>query len=125
MCIRDSLTEDNRRALLDWIPEAKETVKIALKLIKDFQAANEEMVYSFAPSPTLYLGTVGPNGEHELYDGKLRFMDSEGQILHDQLEPSRYLEFIAERPVSWSYLKYPYYKPLGFEKGIYLSLIHI
>jgi NAD-reducing hydrogenase large subunit len=29
------------------------------------------------------------------------------------------LEFIAERSVSWSYLKYPYYKPLGYEKGFY------
>lgn len=77
------------------------------------------MVESFAPSPTMYLGTVGPDGVHELYDGKLRFMNEEGMILQDQIDPSRYLEFIAERSVSWSFLKYPYYKPYGFEKGIY------
>ena len=77
------------------------------------------MVNSFAISPTLYLGTVGPNGEHELYDGKLRFIDAEGKILQDQLLPQDYLNFIAERSVNWSYLKYPYYKPFGFEKGFY------
>jgi NAD-reducing hydrogenase large subunit len=113
------LTEENRKYLLQWIPEAIETVKIGLDIIKRFQDENAAMVTSFATSPTMYLGTVGPNGEHELYDGKLRFIDSDGTILQDQINPARYLEFIAERSVSWSYLKYPYYKPLGFENGLY------
>ncbi|MCO5290381.1 MAG: Ni/Fe hydrogenase subunit alpha [Chitinophagaceae bacterium] len=113
------LTEDNRKALLEWVPEAKETTLQAIELIKRFQDENREMVRTFAPSPTLYLGTVGPNGEHELYDGKLRFMDTDGNIIQDQVDPKNYLDFIAECSVSWSYLKYPYYKPFGFEKGIY------
>ena len=113
------LTEENRKALLEWIPEAKQTVLLGLNIIKKFHEENGEMVQTFASSPTLYLGTVGPGGEHELYDGKLRFMDEEGVILNDQVSPERYLEFIAERSVNWSYLKYPYYKSYGFEKGIY------
>jgi NAD-reducing hydrogenase large subunit len=114
-----ALTEENRKALLEWIPEAIKTVQLGLEIIKRFQEENEEMVDSFAPSPTLYLGTVGPNGEHELYDGKLRFIDADGTILQDQLSPTQYLDFIAERSVNWSYLKYPYYKPFGFDKGFY------
>jgi NAD-reducing hydrogenase large subunit len=113
------LTEENRLALLQWIPEAIETVQKGLEIIKKFHVENDEMVNSFATSPTLYLGTVGPDGEHELYDGKLRFIDADGTILQDQLDPARYLEFIAERSVNWSYLKYPYYKPYGFDKGFY------
>ncbi|MBN8675153.1 MAG: Ni/Fe hydrogenase subunit alpha [Chitinophagales bacterium] len=113
------LTEDNRNALLVWIPEAIETVQAGIGIIKKFHEENAEMVASFATSPTLYLGTVGPNGEHELYDGKLRFIDADGTILQDQLLPQQYLEFIAERSVNWSYLKYPYYKPFGFDKGFY------
>lgn len=113
------LTDDNRKALLNWVPEAIETVQRGIALIKRFHEENEEMVKTFAPSPTLYLGTVGPNGEHELYDGKLRFMDADGIILQDQVDPKKYLDYIAERSVEWSYLKYPYYKSLGFEKGIY------
>ena len=114
-----ALTEDNRKALLEWIPEATETVQKAIEIIKRFHEEHADMVNSFAPSPTLYLGTVGPNGEHELYDGKLRFIDADGTILQDQLAPSEYLNYIAERSVEWSYLKYPYYKPLGFDKGFY------
>lgn len=113
------LTETNRKALLSWIPEAKETIHVGLGIIKRFHEEHSELVEAFAPAPTLYLGTVGPEGEHELYDGKLRFMGPKGELLQDQCEPKRYLEFIAERSVSWSYLKYPYYKPLGFDKGIY------
>lgn len=113
------LTEENRKALLEWIPEAIETVNIGIGIIKNFHEQNQEMVESFANSPTLYLGTVGPFGEHELYDGKLRFIDAEGFVLEDQVDPARYLDYIAERSVNWSYLKYPYYKPYGFDKGFY------
>lgn len=114
-----ALTEENRKALLDWIPEAKETTQLAIEIIKRFHDENREMVESFAPSPTLYLGTVGPEGELELYDGKLRFMDADGTILADQVNPKDYLKYITERSVDWSYLKYPYYKPYGFDKGFY------
>jgi NAD-reducing hydrogenase large subunit len=113
------LTEANRQALLAWIPEALETVQMGIGIIKKFQEENADLVNSFATSPTLYLGTVGPDGQHELYDGKLRFMNAEGVILQDQIDPGRYLDFIAERSVGWSYLKYPYYKPLGFDAGFY------
>ncbi len=113
------LSEDNRKALLNWIPEAIETVQTGIRIIKEFMDEHEEMVQTFATSPTLYLGTVGAGGEHELYDGKLRFIDQDGNILHDQVPPGEYLQLIAERSVQWSYLKYPYYKPLGFDDGCY------
>jgi NAD-reducing hydrogenase large subunit len=113
------LTETNRKALLAWIPEAMDTVQMGIGIIKKFHEENAHLVNSFATSPTLYLGTVGPDGQHELYDGKLRFVNGEGVILQDQIDPANYLDYIAERSVSWSYLKYPYYKPLGFDAGFY------
>lgn len=113
------LTEANRKALLAWIPEVIETTKMGIDLIKKYQDENPEEVRTFANFETMYLGTVGPQGELELYDGKLRFMDAEGKIIADQVDPARYLDYIAERVVPWSYLKYPYYKPYGYEKGFY------
>jgi NAD-reducing hydrogenase large subunit len=113
------LTETNRNALLAWIPEALETIQMGIGIIKKFHEENVQLVNSFATSPTLYLGTVGADGQHELYDGKLRFVNAEGVILQDQVDPANYLDFIAERSVSWSYLKYPYFKPLGFDAGFY------
>src|ERR1035437_5774219 len=37
------LTEDNRKALLAWIPEAMETVQIGIGIIKKFHEENEAM----------------------------------------------------------------------------------
>ncbi len=113
------LEESHRQALLNWIPEALETVKIGIELYKEYYSTHVDEVESFAHFDSLHMGLVGPDGEHELYDGNLRFVDAQGEIVADQLDPKNYLSFIAERPVKWSYLKYPYYKPFGFEKGFY------
>lgn len=113
------LQEEQRKALAEWIPESLETARIGLEIFKRYYESHREEVETFASFETLYMGLVGENGEHELYDGKLRFMNGEGSIVADQLSPENYLDFIAERPVEWSYLKYPYYKPLGFPQGVY------
>ena len=113
------LREEHRQALLQWIPEALETTRIGLDIFKKYLEEHRDEVNSFATFDTLYMGTVGPEGELELYDGKLRVVDAEGALLEDQLDPAHYLDYIVERPVSWSYLKYPYYKPRGYPKGFY------
>jgi NAD-reducing hydrogenase large subunit len=113
------LTAENRKALQAWIPEAKETARIGMGIIRRFHEENKDMVESFANFPTHYLGTVGPDGELDLYEGALRFVDADGAILQDQVPPRDYLQWIGERSVSWSYLTYPYYKPLGFDAGRY------
>ncbi len=112
------LSESNRLALIDWIAEAIETVLTGIDIIKKFQEEHT-WVTEFASFPSLFLGTVGPEGQHEIYDGKLRFTDSEGTILEDQWDPADYLNFIAERSVDFSYLTWPYYKPYGIDKGTY------
>jgi NAD-reducing hydrogenase large subunit len=113
------LEETSRQALIAWLPEALETTQIALALLKKYLAENAAELARFDQFPTLYLGTVGPAGEHELYEGRLRWVDTQGGILADQVDPTNYLDYIAEQPVAWSYLKYPYYKPLGPEQGVY------
>lgn len=117
--ILQPLLESAREALLAWVPEARATVQLGLELFERYSAENAGEVRDFDRFETLYLGTVGPDGEHELYDGRLRFVDARGGILADQLEPAHYLDWIAEQPVEWSYLKHPYYRPLGPERGIY------
>jgi NAD-reducing hydrogenase large subunit len=117
--VTQALTEENRLALLAWIPEAKESVEVALALYKKYWEANRKEMEAFARFDTLYLGTVLPDGTHELYDGKLRWVDAVGNIVADQVDPVRFAEFIADRPLEYSYLKAPYFKPLGYPGGIY------
>jgi NAD-reducing hydrogenase large subunit len=40
-------------------------------------------------------------------------------VIADQLEPSRYLEFLGESVQEASYLKTPYFKALGLPGGMY------
>ena len=47
------------------------------------------------------------------------FTDSSGSIIADQLDAQNYLDYIGESVQIGSYLKSPYYKPLGFSDGMY------
>ncbi|NJM75423.1 MAG: Ni/Fe hydrogenase subunit alpha [Acaryochloridaceae cyanobacterium RU_4_10] len=118
--VRSPLSPEGRQWIVDRLPEAFETVNLALGLFKgmlDEQLKNEINV--FGEFPTLYMGLVGPNGEWEHYDGKLRFTDSQGNIVADGLSEDDYHAFLGEAVEPWSYLKFPYYQPLGYPDGIY------
>ena len=79
----------------------------------------EKEAHIFGNFPSLFMGLVGPDGAWEHYDGNLRFVDSAGNVIADQLEARRYQEFIGEAVESHSYLKSPYYRPLGYPDGMY------
>jgi coenzyme F420-reducing hydrogenase alpha subunit len=63
--------------------------------------------------PTLFLATVTPEGDLEYYDGVIRIVDAEGNIVADGLDPLRYATYLGEASEDWSYVKFPYYKPLA------------
>ena len=60
---------------------------------------------AFVEFPTLLLGLVTPDGTWETYDGRMRFTDSKGEVLSDQLDPARYRDYIGEKAERWSYIK--------------------
>ena len=79
----------------------------------------EKEAHIFGNFPSLFMGLVGHDGAWEHYDGHLRFVDSAGNVIADRLEARRYQEFIGEAVESHSYLKSPFYRPLGYPDGIY------
>ncbi|NES01677.1 MAG: Ni/Fe hydrogenase subunit alpha [Okeania sp. SIO2F4] len=118
--VRTPLSEEGREWIKNRLPESFETANIALNLFKyllDEQLKTEAEV--FGKFPSLFMGLVGANGDWEHYGGKLRFTDSEGNIVADNLSEDNYQEFLGEAVESWSYLKFPYYKPMGYPNGIY------
>jgi NAD-reducing hydrogenase large subunit len=62
---------------------------------------------------------VNGNGYVEYYDGLLRFKDGRGGILEDKIRPEDYLSVIQEKTEDWSYLKFPFYRKLGYPGGMY------
>jgi NAD-reducing hydrogenase large subunit len=117
--VRSPLSEEGRQWIIDRLPEAKETTYLALNLFKGLLDKLTTEVEQFGKFPSLFMSLVGKQGEWEHYGGHLRFTDSAGQIVADNLSEDNYQDFIGESVEKWSYLKFPYYKPLGYPDGIY------
>jgi NAD-reducing hydrogenase large subunit len=117
--VRSSLRIEDRDAIRARIPESRDTALDAIRRFKGLMAGHQQEAETFGNFPTLYLGLVAADGSWEHYDGKLRVVDSEGKKVADGLDPTRYREHLGEASESWSYLKSPYYRPLGYPGGIY------
>jgi NAD-reducing hydrogenase large subunit len=117
--VRTNLSAEGRAKIKAWLPEAYATTKIALDLFKKTMASHKREIQIFGNFPSLFMGLVTPDGAWEHHGGKLRFSDSSGSIIADQIDPANYAEHIGESVQNSSYLKSPYYLPLGFPDGIY------
>jgi NAD-reducing hydrogenase large subunit len=113
------LTADRRDVILGKTPEAITRVRRTLDWYKEVFGHFDAEIRTFANFPSLFLGLVSDDGELEMYDGKLRFVDAIGRIVADKIEPKRFGDYIEEAVEPDSYLKSPYYKPLGYPDGIY------
>ncbi len=111
------LPEERDRILLG-IQAAKETLKTGLQIMKDWAARNSEDIDKFAVFPTGYFGLVTPENGLELYNGNIRLIDRYGAEL-ERFDGADYLDYISEHVEPWSYLKFPYYKKLGYPAGVY------
>lgn len=117
--VRSPLTQEGRAKIRGWLPEAFRTTHLALDLFKKTLATHEREVQIFGNFPSLFMGLVAADGSWEHHGGKLRFTDSDGNVIADQLDPQKYYEYISESVQKSSYLKSPFYKPLGLPDGMY------
>ena len=117
--VREPFDAAKRDHLLGWIPEAKETALLALKTLKSIHQEFATDIPNFGSFRSMFVGLVAPDGALEYYDGTLRVMDANGNVIADKIDIHRHGEYFGEATESWSYLKFPYYKPLGYQKGMY------
>lgn len=112
------LTDGNRRAIAAELATMIDIGKEAISIAKGWLEANKETAASFASFPSNYMGLVDREGSLQLYDGEIRVKDAAGKYLA-QFKPENYLSYIAEHVESWSFLKHPYYRKMGFPQGFY------
>jgi NAD-reducing hydrogenase large subunit len=117
--VRAPLTAVGRDLIRQRVPEAKAIAQQALSRLKGLLDRFREEAEVFGKFPSLFLGMVADDGGWEHYGGRLRFTDAEGRIVADAIEPSDFRTYIGEAIQPDSYLKSPYYRPLGFPAGIY------
>jgi NAD-reducing hydrogenase large subunit len=91
----------------------------ALEFFKSYHAQNKFFIDNFSVFPSSHLSLVRRDGALDLYHGVLRAVDTNGKkILHD-VDYQDYAKYISEEVRSWSYMKFPYLKAYGKEKGWY------
>jgi NAD-reducing hydrogenase large subunit len=117
--VRNPLTKEARRWIKAWLPEVFTTTSAGLELFKKTLETHQREIQIFGDFPSLFMGLVAPDGTWEHHGGKLRFTDGAGNIVADQLDPQKYRDYIGESVQESSYLKSPYYLPLGLQNGMY------
>jgi NAD-reducing hydrogenase large subunit len=116
--VNKALQPEEREQLLSGLDEAIQTIQIGIKIIRDWAAENRQDIEQFAVFPTGYMGLVQDEDVLDLYQGQVRLIDAQGKQL-EKFQASNYLDYIAEHVENWSYLKFPYYKKMGWPQGVY------
>jgi len=91
----------------------------ALDFFKSYHKSNQTLVDTFAEFPSNHLSIVRKDGALDLYHGVLRAVDTNGNRILDDVDYQDYDKYIEEEVRNWSYMKFPYLKHLGKEKGWY------
>ncbi len=117
--INKNLTLAERDALLAEIDQQMEWARGAVKIARDYTVENLERLAPFGSFLSNHLSIVRADGALDIYDGNLRAIDADGNTLLDQADCQGYTEHIAEEVRNWSYMKFPFLRALGPEKGWY------
>ena len=113
------LSSEVRDRILRELPAAKAIASRTIAFFKGVLDRFEAEIEHFGNFPTMYMGLVNPKGNLELYDGRLRVIDADGGMVEDMIENDDYAQYIGEAVLPTSYLKAPYFKPVGYPEGIY------
>ena len=112
--VREPLSAAGRDQIRTRLPEVQTTSLNALARFKRLLDGHQSEANIFGNFPSLFMGLVSADGLWEHYGGQLRFVDGAGNIIADKLNPVHYQKFIGEAGQADSYLKSPYYRPLGY-----------
>ena len=108
-----------RDRILAGLPAARALAERTLAFFKTYSTGLRRRSRTSAPQPTMYAGLVDDDGGLQWYDGLLKFRDAAGATVATDIRARDYAQYIGERPLRDSYLKAPYYKPIGYPDGVY------
>ena len=112
------ITEEQRQEIERLGRDAVEFAKFSLQLFRDVVLGNTEYVNLIKSDTythrTYNMGTVDENNRVNFYDGRIRVVGPDGKERF-KYDPRDYQQYIAERVETWSYLKFPYLKQVGWK----------
>ncbi|MGO8806815.1 MAG: Ni/Fe hydrogenase subunit alpha [Candidatus Bathyarchaeia archaeon] len=113
------LTKEKADYLRANLPEALESAQKTLTLFKSWLGNFDDEVENFGNFPSYYMGLVTADGGLEHYDGTLTIMDNDGTVVARCVDPTTYGDFVGEAVEPYSFMKFPYFKAVGYPEGFY------
>ncbi|MBM4370881.1 MAG: Ni/Fe hydrogenase subunit alpha [Deltaproteobacteria bacterium] len=117
--VNKNLSVQERDAFLKDLEQQLAWARGALKIAKDYTSEHLATLADFGSFDSNHLSIVREDGCMDLYDGKLRAIDKDGNTLFDMVDNARYHEVIAEEVRPWSYMKFPFIRAIGPANGWY------
>ncbi len=117
--VNRNLPVEERDAFLKDLPQMLDWAEGAVRVARDYTMEHLEELAPFGAFDSNHLSLVRPNGEMDLYHGVLRAVDAKGGTIFDGVDYQNYLDYIAEDVQPWSYMKFPFIRSLGPERGWY------
>ncbi|MDX1613040.1 MAG: Ni/Fe hydrogenase subunit alpha [Candidatus Promineifilaceae bacterium] len=116
--VTKGLTEKERQKIEEMGHWCVEFGQFSLQLFRDLVLGNQTYVDlilgDIYRDDTHYIGLVDENNHVNFYDGLVSAVDPEGNRL-GKYAPHEYTDWIAEKVVPWTYLKFPYLKKVGWK----------
>ena len=116
--VTKALAATDRDAMLSQVEPMIALARDGIAVMKAWMEKHAKEMETFAAFPTGYLGMVTDDNAVALYDGALRMVDTQRRLI-ERFDGRQYLDLIAEHVENWSYLKFPYYRKLGWPGGAY------
>lgn len=117
--VNKNVSAEERNYLLKDVDQIVEWALGAVSLMKDLMYREADYHRAFATISTNMMSLVQADGALELYDGRIRALDPQGNVIVDQWDCLDYQALIQEEVKSWSYMKFPFLSDLGSENGWY------
>jgi NAD-reducing hydrogenase large subunit len=117
--VNKHLTAAERDYLLTDIDQTIAWSRDAVELVKRLYAERKDHYNSFGHFRSSFVSLVRDDGALDFYHGGLRATDANGKMIFDHAQYANYWDYLFEETKTWSYMKFPYLKARGPEKGWY------
>jgi F420-non-reducing hydrogenase large subunit len=119
--VSHSITKEQQSRICELSDKLVPFCEMTLSVVDQVILSNKDYMALILDKSLYYhnsyhMGMVDKSGQFTFYGGKLKVIDQEAKTVAE-FGGNDYLDHIAEHPVPWSYLKFPYLKKIGW-KGL-------
>jgi NAD-reducing hydrogenase large subunit len=116
---QEPLDRGARQRSVEPVDQMRAWSRAAVDIARRYTLENLDLLKGFGSFESNHLSIVRDDGALDLYDGGLRAIDPDGATIFDHVPAAAYLDHIAEEVRDWSYMKFPFIRSIGPERGWY------